>query len=272
MYFDSHAHYDDKAFEKDREELLEEGLRHGGVDYVINCGADLKSSRHALELSQQYDYIYAAVGVHPEEVGKLEIEDVSMLYNMAASASKCVAIGEIGLDYHFKNNPDPELQQEWFIEQIELAKELELPIIVHSRDAMKDTYDILRDYEGGMFGGVIHAYSGAPEMAEKFIELGFHIGIGGMVTFENAKKVAATVERIPLERILIETDCPYLAPVPNRGKRNDSRNLRYVVERIAQLKGISPEEVARVTSENAYNLFGIGNEREDLDDEEDFDE
>lgn len=153
------------------------------------------------------------------------------------------------MDYHYEDNPSRDVQQEWFIEQIELAKELELPIIVHSRDAAQDTYEILRDYDAAQVGGVLHSYSGAPEMAQKYVDMGFYLGIGGMVTFENAKKVALTVEKMPLERLLIETDCPYLAPVPMRGKRNDSRNLRYTAARIAEIKGITPEEVARVTTE-----------------------
>lgn len=256
MYFDSHAHYDDRQFDKDRDALLR-SLRSAGVDYVVDCGSDLKSSEKVLELTQKYDLIYGAVGVHPEAVGELEVEDVSMLYSMAGSSDKVVAIGEIGLDYHYKDNAPAEIQQEWFIEQIELAKELELPIIVHSRDAAQDTYEVLRDYDGGMFGGVLHSYTGAPELAQKYIDMGFYLGIGGMVTFDNAKRVAATVEKMPLERLLIETDCPYLAPVPQRGKRNDSRNLKYVAERIARIKGVTPEEVAHITSENAKKLFGI---------------
>ena len=256
MYFDSHAHYDDKMFDADRDLLLH-SLREGGVDYVIDCGSDLTSSDKAIELAARYDFIYAAVGVHPEAVKGLEVEDASKIYNLAESSDKVVAIGEIGLDYHYKENAPAQEQQEWFIEQIELAKELELPIIVHSRDAAQDTYDILEQYDGGMFGGVLHSYTGAPEMAQAYVEMGFYLGIGGMVTFQNAKRVAATVEAIPLEHLLIETDSPYLAPVPMRGKRNDSRNLRYITEHIARIKQISPEEVARVTSENAKKLFGI---------------
>lgn len=256
MYFDTHAHYDDKAFDADRSQILK-ALRPDGVDTIINCGSDLASSKRALELASDYDFIFAAVGVHPEEVGDLEIEDISMLYTMAASGGKCVAIGEIGLDYHYKDNPSPEEQIEWFVEQIELAKELELPVIIHSRDAMADTYDICRDYNAAMFGGVIHSFSGSVEMARKFIDLGFHIGIGGMVTFDNAKKLLAAVPEIPLDRILIETDCPYMAPVPHRGKRNDSRNLRYIVERIASVKGLDPQTVAQATHDNAMKLFRI---------------
>lgn len=262
MIFDTHAHYDDKAFDADRDQLLSEGLKAGGVRYVISCGADLKSSEKAIALAKKYDYIYAAVGVHPEEVGRLELEDSSSIFNMAFSCEKVVAIGEIGLDYHFKENPSPSVQQDWFVEQIELSKELGLPIIVHSRDAMQDTYDILEDYKKGMIGGVIHAYSGAPEMARKFVELGYYLGIGGMVTFDNARRVLDTVKEIPLDHLLIETDCPYLSPVPNRGKRNDSRNLKYVVEKIAQIKGISAEEVEKVTMQNAIDLFSIPMKKE----------
>jgi len=197
------------------------------------------------------------VGVHPEAVRDLEVEDMSMLYSMIASSEKTVAVGEIGLDYHYKENAAPGVQQEWFIEQIELAKELELPVIVHSRDAAQDTFEILRDYDGAMFGGVLHSYSGSVEMARQYVEMGFYLGIGGMVTFTNAKKTAAVVAEIPLEHLLIETDCPYLAPVPVRGQRNDSRNLCYIAEKIAQIKGISSEEVARVTAENARKLFRL---------------
>lgn len=256
MYFDTHAHYDDNAFKADRDRVLK-AAHAAGVDYIVNCGANLKSSEKALELSQDYDFVYAAVGVHPEEVGELEIEDVSMLYSMAACADKCVAIGEIGLDKHFSDNPPMEEQEEWFIEQIELAKELELPVIVHSRDCASETFRICQEYDAAMFGGIIHSYSGAPELATEYVKLGFKIGIGGMVTFENAKKVAETVRALSLNDIVIETDCPYLAPAPNRGDRNDSRNLKYIVERIAALKEVPPEAVAKATMTNAKKLFGI---------------
>ncbi len=256
MYFDSHAHYDDRQFDPDRDELLL-SLSESGVDYVINCASDLASAEKVLDLVRRYDFVYGAVGIHPEAVGGLDPEAVTSLYGYIEESSKIVAVGEIGLDYHYEDNPERDVQQEWFIEQIELAKELELPVIVHSRDAAADTYEILRDYDAEQVGGVLHSYSGAPEMAQKYIDMGFYLGIGGMITFANAKKVAATVEKMPLERLLIETDCPYLAPVPMRGKRNDSGNLRYIAERIAQIKGVTPEEVARVTTENAKRLFQI---------------
>lgn len=256
MYFDSHAHYDDAQFHADRDALLK-SLPEAGVDYVIDCASDLASAEKVLDLVDRYNFMYGAIGIHPEAVGDLDPEAVTSLYGYIEDSPKIVAVGEIGLDYHYEDNPSRDVQQEWFIEQIELAKELELPIIVHSRDAAQDTYEILRDYDAAQVGGVLHSYSGAPEMAQKYVDMGFYLGIGGMVTFENAKKVALTVEKIPLERLLIETDCPYLAPVPMRGKRNDSRNLRYTAARIAEIKGITPEEVARVTTENAKRLFGI---------------
>ncbi len=256
MYFDTHAHYDDKRFDADRRELLL-SLPRAGVEGIIDCASDVASLDKVLELVENYPFVFGAMGIHPENVGELEVEDTTMVFNYATASDKIVAIGEIGLDYHYPDNPPKELQQDWFIEQIELAKELELPIIVHSRDAAQDTFEILRDYDGAMFGGVLHSYTGAPEMAKKYVKMGFYLGIGGMVTFDNAKRVAATVAEIPLERLLLETDAPYLAPVPNRGKRNDSSNLQYVAARIAEIKGISPEEVARVTTDNACRLFGL---------------
>ncbi|MBQ7064868.1 MAG: TatD family hydrolase [Firmicutes bacterium] len=256
MYIDTHAHYDDAQFDADRDRLLQ-SLAAAGVDAVIDCASDVKSLDRVMDLVEKYPFVYGAVGIHPENVDELDVEDSSMVYNYADQSDKIVAIGEIGLDYHYPNNPDRELQQEWFIEQIELAKELELPVIVHSRDASRDTFEILQDYGRGLCGGVLHSFSGSPELAAEYVKRGFYLGIGGMVTFPNAKKVAATVERIPLEHLLIETDCPYLAPVPNRGHRNDSRNLAYIAARIAGIKGVTVEEVARVTSENARRLFGL---------------
>lgn len=254
MFFDSHAHYDDKKFNKDRKEVIE-GLKAAGVDYVVNVGADVETSAKSIELAEKYDFIYASVGVHPHDVKELEEEDIEKLYGMASN-DKVVALGEIGLDYYYDNSPR-ELQKEWFIEQIELAKELELPVIIHSRDADQDTYEIVTDYDANMFGGVIHCYSGSAEMAKRYVEKGWYIGIGGVVTFKNAKKTVEVIEQIDLEHILIETDCPYLSPEPNRGQRNESKNLQYVAEKIAEIKGITVEEVARITTENAKKLYGI---------------
>lgn len=226
------------------------------MEAVVNCASDLKSCAATLKLTEQYDFIFGAVGVHPHEVEKLDEDAVYQLYNYACRSEKIVAIGEIGLDYHYEFAPR-ELQKDWFVEQIELAKEVELPIVVHSRDAAKDTYDIMEAADAGEVGGVVHCFAGSLEMAKAYVEMGFYLGIGGMLTFPDVKKILRVVEEIPLEHLLLETDAPYLAPVPNRGKRNDSRNLTYVAEKVAELKGITPEEVARVTRENACRLFQV---------------
>lgn len=255
MYFDTHAHYDDPKFKADQKELLG-AMRRAGVDAIINCASDMKSCGSTLKLAEEYDFVFGAVGVHPHAVKDLEEDDVYRLYNYACRSEKIVAIGEIGLDYHYDFSPR-DIQKDWFVEQIELAKEVELPIIVHSREAAKDTFDIIEGCDAGEVGGVIHSYSGNLEMARAYVDMGFYLGIGGMVTFPDVKKILRVVEEIPLERLLLETDAPYLAPVPRRGERNDSRNLQYVAEKIAQLKGITAEEVARVTGENACRLFQV---------------
>lgn len=255
MYFDTHAHYDHEKFKKDQDELFS-ALRAAGVDAVVNCASDLKSCAATLKLTEKYDFVFGAIGVHPHEVEKLDEDAVYQLYNYACRSEKIVAIGEIGLDYHYDLSPR-ELQKDWFIEQIELAKEVELPIVVHSRDAAKETFDVLEAADAGEVSGVIHCYTGSLEMAKAYVDMGFYLGIGGMLTFPDVKKILRVVEEIPLEHLLLETDAPYLAPVPNRGTRNDSRNLVYVAEKIAELKGITAEEVARVTSQNACRLFQV---------------
>jgi len=252
--FETHAHFDDEQFASDQHILIP-ALKEAGVTHIINCAASLKSCKSTMKLMDKYPFVYGAIGVHPHDVKELDEDAASILYDYACH-EKCVAIGEIGLDYHYDLSPR-DVQQEWFYEQIELAKELELPIIVHTREAMEDTYEILQDTDGGMNGGVIHSYTGSVEMAREFIKMGFHIGIGGMVTFPKVKKIIETVREIPLERLLIETDSPYLAPVPNRGHRNDSRNLVHIVNKIAEIRGISPEEVAEATMKNALELFRI---------------
>lgn len=254
MFFDSHAHYDDKRFSKDRYKIIENAHK-AGVEYIMNVGADLKTSADSIALAEKYPFVYAAVGVHPHDVKNLEEEDIEKLYGLA-NQDKVMAFGEIGLDY-FYDKSERELQKEWFIEQMELAKELELPIIVHSRDAAKDTFDILRDYKGNMFGGVIHCFGGSAEQAKEYVKDGYYLGIGGVVTFKNAKKTVEVVREIPMDHLVIETDCPYLAPEPYRGKRNDSTYLKYIAETIAEIKNISAEEVARITTENAKKLYGI---------------
>lgn len=253
QYFESHAHYDDKRFQEDREELLRELLPACGVSHIINIGCDLKSSEMSLRLAEKYGYIYAAVGVHPHELYDMSSQTIERLRKLSAHP-KAVAIGEIGLDYYYDTHPR-EFQRFWFIQQLRLAEEIGKPVVIHSRDAAQDTFEILS--RSKVRRGSIHCYSGSAEMAQEYVKMGFHIGIGGVVTFRNAKKLVETVQAIPLESILIETDCPYLAPEPNRGKRNDSRNLQYIVEKIAELKGVSPEEAAEITAQNAKALFGI---------------
>ena len=254
MIFETHAHYDDDRFEEDRHEILM-GLPEAGVGIVINSGASVESTKDTVELAKKYNHVYAAVGVHPSEIAELD-EDFMEWMKQQASWEKTVAIGEIGLDYYWDKEPEvQEKQRYWFGRQIELARETGLPIIVHSRDAAADTMQVMKEHHAEEIPGVIHCYSYSKEMALEFIKMGYYIGVGGVVTFKNAKKLIETVEAIPLERILLETDCPYMAPEPYRGKRNSSLYLTYVIERIAQLKGISPEEVERVTEQNARALF-----------------
>lgn len=250
-YFESHAHYDDKRFREDREELLQELLPASGVSHIINIGCDVKSSEISVRMAEKYDYIYAAVGVHPHELYDMSSQTIDKLRKLSQH-KKVVAIGEIGLDYHYDTHPR-EFQRFWFIQQLRLAEETGLPVVIHSREASQDTFDIIS--RSNVRRGSIHCYSGSAEMALDYVKMGFHIGVGGVVTFSNAKKLVEVVEAIPIESILIETDCPYLAPAPNRGKRNDSRNLKYIVEKIAEIKNMTPEAVAEITKKNAKNLF-----------------
>ena len=249
--FDSHAHYTDKAFNDDRKELLD-SLKESGICGVINCGVDLESSEKSVALSERYDYIYCACGVHPEEVDGLPENYIDILRNMAKN-EKCVAIGEIGLDYYWRQD-NKELQKKVFEEQILLAKEMDLPIIVHDREAHEDTLAILKKHKPK---GVLHCFSGSVETAKEILKLGMYIGLGGAVTFKNAKKPVEVAEMLPLDRLLLETDCPYMAPVPMRGKRNYSAYIEYVAEKIGEIKGIDPQTVTNQTTENTKNLFGI---------------
>lgn len=256
--FDTHSHYDDEAFDQDRHELLG-SLRDKGVGQLVNVGADMASSKEALALAKQYDFIHAALGVHPSEVADLTEADMDWIRSHA-SEEKVVAIGEIGLDYHW-DEPEPAAQRKWFLRQIQLAREVQLPVIIHSRDAAAETMELLKETKAYECGGVIHCYSYSPEMAQEYVKMGYFIGVGGVVTFKNAKKLKETVKEIPLESIVLETDCPYLAPEPFRGKRNCSLYISYVAEKIAELKGISAEEVIRQTEENAKQLYQINESR-----------
>lgn len=252
--FETHAHYDDEAFDEDREELLI-GLPAQGIAKVVNIGSSMNSCRKTLELMDRYDYIYGAIGIHPSETAELDEEKFNRLREICRHP-KCVAVGEIGLDYYWEE-PEHDIQKKWFARQMELARELSLPVIIHSRDAAKDTVDMMKAARAEEIGGVVHCFSYTKETARIFLEMGFYIGIGGVLTFKNAKKLQEAVESIPLERIVLETDSPYLAPVPFRGKRNCSLYLPYVVSALAEIKGISEEDVRRHAWQNACALYNM---------------
>ena len=251
MIFDTHAHYDDEQFDEDRGELLG-GMADAGVGTIVEIGASMESSRNAVRLAEQYPFIYAAVGVHPDNVGELNEETFEELKTMCGH-EKVVAVGEIGLDYHWDTEPR-EVQKHWFIRQLQLAREMGLPVNIHSRDAAEDTMTIMKEYGRGL-GGIIHCFSYSLEMAQEYVKMGFSIGVGGVVTFKNGRKLKEIVANLPLEKIVLETDCPYMAPEPNRGKRNESRNIHYVAEKIAELKNVTKEKVIEQTENNAKLIY-----------------
>ena len=256
MIFETHAHYDDERFAEDRGELLTQ-LPSLGIGKVINVASTIPSIDACVELAKSYAHVYAAVGVHPSE---LEGMNDAVIENMRALAAweKTVAIGEIGLDYYWEKDPDVQKnQRDWFVRQMELAREVDLPVIIHSRDAVEDTLTLMKDIHAENIPGVIHCYSYSPELAREYVKMGYYIGVGGVVTFKNAKKLVQTVAETPMERILLETDSPYLAPEPHRGHRNDSRELVYVVGKIAEIKGMTVDEVEDITWKNASRLFQI---------------
>ena len=252
LIFDSHAHYDDEAFDADRTELLA-ALPQKGVGGVINCGASLESSRTAVTLASAYPYVYAAVGIHPEEVKSAPEDYLEQLRNLA-SQPKVAAVGEIGLDYHWEENAPPEIQTQFFENQLLLAKELSLPVIIHDREAHGDTMALLQKHRPQ---GVLHCFSGSVETARQAVKLGLYLGFGGSVTFKNARHPVEVAKEIPLDRLLLETDAPYMAPVPCRGKRNDSSLICHVAEKIAQIRGITAEQVLNAAYENTRRLFSL---------------
>lgn len=254
MIFESHAHYEDARFDEDREALLS-SFPQKGIDYVVNVGSSLKTTQQSIALAKQYDFIYAAAGVHPEETAELNEENFAWLCEQMKQ-EKVVAVGEIGLDYHW-DEPERKIQKVWFERQIALARQVSLPMIIHSRDAAQDTLDIMKACKAEEAGGVIHCFSYGVEMAREYLNMGFYIGIGGVLTFKNAKKLKEVANYVPLDRILLETDCPYMAPEPHRGKRNSSLYLPYVAETLATIKGVDVEEVYQITRENGKQMYRI---------------
>ena len=253
MIFDTHAHYDSEQFNEDREELLC-SMEEQGVGTIVNVSASYASCERVTNMVQKYPFMYAAVGIHPDHVGSLNEETFSKMKELF-SRDKVIAVGEIGLDYYW-DNESHDLQKKWFIRQLELARELDLPVLIHSRDAAADTMEIMKAHAEGL-NGVIHCYSYSREMAQEYVKMGFYIGVGGVVTFKNGRKLKETVAEIPLESIVLETDCPYLAPEPYRGKRNHSAYIRYVAETIAEIKGVTYEEVVAQTEENARKMYRL---------------
>ena len=254
MIFDTHAHYDDDAFDEDRDELLS-GMTAKNVEYIVNVGASMASSKRSIALAEKYPFIYAAVGVHPDEVGELNEEKFNRLREWTKH-EKVKAVGEIGLDYYWDKERH-DLQKHWFMRQMELAHEVNLPIIVHSREAAKDTLDMIIAAKPLDLSGIIHCYSYSVEQAREYLNMGYYIGIGGVLTFKNAKKLKEVAEYAPLSQIVLETDCPYLAPTPYRGKRNDSSMIAYVAEELAAIKQMPIEEVLCITNENGKKLYHI---------------
>lgn len=254
MIFESHAHFDDTRFDVDRKEILG-NIGKNGLDVVINVGASMNMNERTLEIANEFPRVYAAIGMHPSELSSRR-EDTMDWLRQHGRDEKVVAIGEIGLDYYWVKEPDlRQEQKDWFRKQLALARELHLPVIIHSRDAAKDTLELMREENAQEIPGVVHCYSYSVENALDYIQMGYYIGVGGVVTFNNAKILKEVVKKIPLERILVETDCPYMAPEPYRGKRNSSLYLPYIINKIAEIKMVSPEEVEQVTRENGYQLF-----------------
>ena len=251
--FDTHAHYDSGSFNADREAVLST-LPAAGVGLVVDPGCDVPSSRAAVDLAERFPHVYAAAGIHPEDCAGCTDADFDAIRALCAH-EKVVAIGEIGLDYYWKENPPKEFQEQVFRRQIDLALELDLPVIVHDREAHGDSLRIVLDYPG--LRGVFHCFSGSPEMAAELLKRGWYLGFDGPITYKNAKRAPEVAAVTPLDRMVIETDAPYMTPVPFRGKRNDSRYLPYVAEKLAEWKGVSPEEIVDVTWRNGLRLFGL---------------
>lgn len=253
MLFDTHAHYDDEAFDADREALLA-AMPEKNVGLIVNPGCTVETSRQAVALAEQFSYVYAAVGIHPENCGDFTDEDIAVLRQLAQH-DKVVAIGEIGLDYYWEENPPRDWQQMVLRKQMALAEELKLPVIIHDRDAHADTLAIVKEFP--QVRGVFHCYSGSVEDARTLLKMGWMLSFNGAITFKNARKAPEVIAEVPMDRIMIETDSPYLTPVPYRGKRNDSGYVYLVAEKIAEIKGMTAREVEEITFENGKRFFGI---------------
>lgn len=252
MYFDTHAHYDDEQFDIDRDELLS-SMPENGVDLIVDPASNLDSCRKVLEIANKFPFVYAAVGVHPHDAKEMDETSIDLIHNTAEN-EKVVAIGEIGLDYHYDLSPR-DIQKKRFYQQLELARELKLPVIIHEREACQDCMDIITQFKD--LKGVVHCFSGSWETAVQILDMGWYISFTGAVTFKNARKAPEVATKMPIDRLMLETDSPYMAPVPLRGRRNDSRNLAYIAETVAQLRGMTREEVAAITLENGKEFFGI---------------
>lgn len=252
VIFDTHAHYDSDAFNEDRDEVLKQ-IQENGVAFVLNCSSDYESIEKTNNLTEKYDFIYGALGIHPSEANDFNNDVKSEIIEYVKENKKILAIGEIGLDYHYDGNPLKEVQKDVFRTQMNLAKELNLPVVIHDRDAHGDTLEIMKEFPS--VRGIVHCFSGSVEFAKECIKLGYYIGITGVVTFKNANKIAEVVKVIPLEKLLVETDCPYMTPVPNRGKRNKSDYISHIIEQIAQIKEISSKEVNITVNDNFTRLI-----------------
>ena len=255
MIFETHAHYDDEKFDEDRVELLSHLLRENNIGNIVNVGATFRGCKDSIKLAEEYDNVYAAIGIHPEEIDEIN-EDVINWLRENSSNPKVVAIGEIGLDYYWVKEPEQRAKQRlWFDRQMDLALEVNLPVIIHSRDAAEDTLNTIIRYNTQGLKGIVHCYSYSKEIAMEYVKMGWYIGVGGVVTFKNGRKLVETVEAVPIENIVLETDCPYMAPVPHRGERNSSIYLSHVAEKIAELKGLTVKEVEDITYENALRVY-----------------
>lgn len=252
MIFETHSHYEDKAFDEDREILMRQ-LIEAGIERVVDIGSSLDTCKRILNLINEYPFMYGAIGIHPSDTGNLTEADIDYL-KIESANEKIVAIGEIGLDYYW-DEPERSIQKKWFERQLQLAREVSLPVVIHSRDAAKDTLDIMKAEKAGDIGGVIHCFSYGTEMAREYLDMGFYIGVGGVVSFKNGKKLKEVVEYTPIERIVTETDCPYLAPTPHRGERNSSLYIPLIIEEIAAIKNMDVQEVYRITCKNGYDLY-----------------